>query len=598
MALEHRAAVNAVLLVAVTLCCVVTSYFLRRSQRIKYYLPESAASMTIGVIAGSIASLVVDQDTRKALRFQPEVFFFLLLPPIVFDAGFSIKKRLFFDNIGSILLFAVFGTIISTFTVGLLTFGAAKIGAIAIDASTPFQSLVFGALISSVDPVATLSIMGDPSVGVDPLLYSLVFGESVLNDAVAIVLFRSFLTEDATDALDKTFTFDQIGSVMTRFFLVALGSLILGSCIGLFCSFAFKNATRLREHPVMEVQLLFLTAFGSFALGELLNLSGVTSLFCTGLTLSHYNFYNLSDESKISSLYVFETMAKTAETLIFVSIGLSLFATTMEWDVGFIVLAWIFCILARALNIFPLAMLSNLCRERKISKNAMFIMFFSGLRGSVSFALAMQLDSNAPGVGVVQSTTLMLIILTTLSLGGSAYKVIDTLGMRANQSGNGGAGGQSSSIHEINELREDFSSYMEMNGGNGVNRGGGDSRETGTLRRPVTKFWERLDHLYMRPMFGGSTETNARRARRAAAATESDPDESVTEGLWQNRIDRILEDEAAGEGEIKTSMLSAMSSSGGGILSEESNHVTATTMVPSGKRTSTIGLSKSTSAPR
>ena len=537
---EHRAAINTVMLVGVMFTCVIAAYFLRQSEKVRHFVPESAASMLIGVLAGSIATLVMNEEELKFLQFQPQVFFFLLLPPIVFDAGFSIKKRLFFDNLPSILLFAVFGTLISTFVVGLLTFGAAKADMIHIDASTPLQSFLFGALISSVDPVATLSIMGDPSVGVDPLLYSLVFGESVLNDAVAIVLFRVFLEENAAG---RSFDWSQLGTVMAHFFTVALGSLFLGAFVGLTCSFCFKNASRLTEYPVMEVQLLFLAAFGSFALGELLNLSGVTALFTTGLTLSHYNFFNLSEESKISSLYVFESMAKTAETLVFVSIGLSLFATTMQWDVGFFFLAWIFCLIGRALNIFPMAVIANLCREKKIPRNAMILMFFSGLRGSVSFALAMQLDANSPGVGVIRSTTLLIVIVTTLVLGGTAYKVIDALGMRATSS-------SLSPNNSHQELREDFSSYLEMNSnalraGNAVSSlssQGANGNGPAPSTQRVAKFWHRMDDLYMKPIFGGSTESNARRVRRTAAALHVDPDsETQQHALWPSS-DRVNDD--------------------------------------------------------
>ena len=73
-----------------------------------------------------------------------------------------------------------------------LTFGIGKAGVVDIDTDSPLEALLFGALISAVDPVATLSIMGSAELNCDPLLYSLVFGESVLNDAVAVVLFRTF----------------------------------------------------------------------------------------------------------------------------------------------------------------------------------------------------------------------------------------------------------------------------------------------------------------------------------------------------------------------------------------------------------------------
>ena len=89
-------------------------------------------------------------------------------------------------------MYAVFGTLCSTFMIGYLTFTLGKLGWVPVDNKDPMEALLFGALISAVDPVATLSIMGNPELNCDPLLYSLVFGESVLNDAVAIVLFHSF----------------------------------------------------------------------------------------------------------------------------------------------------------------------------------------------------------------------------------------------------------------------------------------------------------------------------------------------------------------------------------------------------------------------
>jgi solute carrier family 9 (sodium/hydrogen exchanger), member 8 len=79
------------------------------------------------------------------------------------------------------------GTIVSTFIIGYLVYLTGLMGLVPIDTSSPLEALLFGALISAVDPVATLSILGNPELNVDPLLYSLVFGESVLNDAVAIV---------------------------------------------------------------------------------------------------------------------------------------------------------------------------------------------------------------------------------------------------------------------------------------------------------------------------------------------------------------------------------------------------------------------------
>jgi len=95
-----------------------------------------------------------------------------------------LKKGNFFQNFGSILVFAIFGTAISAFVMGSGVFLLGQTTLIhPLDAKTSFA---FGSLVSAVDPVATLAIFN--ALDIDPILYMLVFGESILNDAVAIVL--------------------------------------------------------------------------------------------------------------------------------------------------------------------------------------------------------------------------------------------------------------------------------------------------------------------------------------------------------------------------------------------------------------------------
>ena len=84
----------------------------------------------------------------------------MLLPPIIFEAAYTLHKKDFLRNLGSILMFAVLGTLVSTFVVGYLTYLAGLLGLAQISTSNPMEPLLFGALISAVDPVATLSIMG------------------------------------------------------------------------------------------------------------------------------------------------------------------------------------------------------------------------------------------------------------------------------------------------------------------------------------------------------------------------------------------------------------------------------------------------------
>ena len=118
----------------------------------------------------------------------PTLFFSALLPPIIFDSGYNLNHRFFFSNIGSICIFAFLGTVVAFAVLALgLYYGLGGANGLL----TPLEACAFGALISAVDPVATLCIFS--STGADPKLNALIFGESVLNDAVAIVRARSRL---------------------------------------------------------------------------------------------------------------------------------------------------------------------------------------------------------------------------------------------------------------------------------------------------------------------------------------------------------------------------------------------------------------------
>ncbi|KRZ27929.1 Major facilitator superfamily domain-containing protein 5 [Trichinella pseudospiralis] len=136
---------------------------------------------------------------EEKATFDSEIFFNILLPPIIFNAGYSLKKGHFFRNIGSILMYAVCGTSLSVVVVGLVMYGFTSLVRLPFSLSETF---LFGAVISATDPITVLAIFNDLKVDSD--LFALVFGESALNDAVAI--FFEVLT-----FLSENFIFTYIG---------------------------------------------------------------------------------------------------------------------------------------------------------------------------------------------------------------------------------------------------------------------------------------------------------------------------------------------------------------------------------------------------
>lgn len=122
----------------------------------------------------------------------------------------------------------------------------------------------------------------------------------MLNDAVAIVLFRTFLREYQEN---ESFTAGTLPSTLWSFFTITIASTSVGVLIGLSCSFLFKH-TRIRDYPKFEISLLFLSSYGSYAFAEAVELSGIMSIFFTGVVLATYNTYNLSPTSQVSTFFV------------------------------------------------------------------------------------------------------------------------------------------------------------------------------------------------------------------------------------------------------------------------------------------------------
>lgn len=416
----------------------------------------------------------------------------MLLPPIIFEAGYSLNKKNFIDNIGAIFLYAMAGTLISCFIVGYLTFFVGKIGLVSgIDPNNPMEALLFGALISAVDPVATLSIMGSPELQCDQLLYSLVFGESVLNDAIAIVLFKTFHKYYDPEAPDLGK--DQIPSALLAFLSMTFLSILVGVALGLVSSFIYKHS-HLDEFPKLETALLFLFCYFCYAFAEAMQLSGIMALFFNGIVLSHYNTYNLSRTAHITSEQIFATLATVTETMVFLYMGMGVFTGRFDnWNVWFSILAMLFCALGRALNIFPLTWIANRCRRSGVNKIPMkmqIVLWFAGLRGAIAFALS----ENMPGPNrdTYTTATLTICMFTTIACGGFTEKMLKIYGMK--QGGN--------NYGEVGDDEE----YLSI-------------VDSPTARRMSTHVykgfkgaWKELDNQYLKKLFGGAASQRVQRA--------------------------------------------------------------------------------------
>ncbi len=221
----------------------------------------------LGLIVGGLL-YVTKLAEQKAYVLNSDTFFLFLLPPIILEAGYFMPNRPFFDNIGTILLFALANTLFNTILIGLTLWG---FNYTPLYGGVEFEMLhcfVFAALISAVDPVAVIATFVE--IHVNDMLYIIVFGESLLNDAVAVVLYRMFdafaeMGEDNIKPVDIA-----LGCV--SFSIVAVGGVLIGIIFGIIACFT----TKFTEHtPVLEPLIILTYSYLSYLTAEMFSTSGI-----------------------------------------------------------------------------------------------------------------------------------------------------------------------------------------------------------------------------------------------------------------------------------------------------------------------------------
>ncbi len=161
---------------------LVIGHFIQRKKLL--YVSEASAGLLLGIACGFIGwACQATEVFAFQVSFNSTFFLLLIIPAIMFHAGYSLEVRPFFLNVGSVVLTAFLGTTISTFVVGYMMWGFGVLGW--CYKMPALYALTFGAIVSATDPVAVLAVF--ESLGANPDLYINVFGESVLNDAVALV---------------------------------------------------------------------------------------------------------------------------------------------------------------------------------------------------------------------------------------------------------------------------------------------------------------------------------------------------------------------------------------------------------------------------
>ena len=355
---------------------LIMSKYLHEAPLINKYLSEAALILIVGLICGFLTETILELDSsnedddesdiafQRLISFSPNIFFMALLPPILFNSGYQLRRELFLRHIYPIVIFAVFGTVVSTITCALILWGLQNLGCFSVFDPTLLELFAFGSLIAATDTVSVIAVL--QAKRVDPHLFYVVFGESALNDAVALVLFNSFA--DLLRA-NKAYSYESFMAFFPEFFIDAVGSPVLGMLFGFFAALLFKKVDmRKKKYRMLELSLFLMLMYVPFIISESFHLSGIVTIFFAGLSVRRYVSPNVSRVTEKAGATIFQLVAFLAETCIFLELGLSIFGFKGKFQWDFIMYSLGAALIARGAAIYPLAFVHNYAIAKEIEK--------------------------------------------------------------------------------------------------------------------------------------------------------------------------------------------------------------------------------------
>ena len=399
-------------------------------------LPYTVALVAFGIVAGAVA---------QPLRFEitPELVLVVLLPALIFEASYQTDFAKLRPSLGGVALLAGPGVFVSAALIAAaLHFGAGL--------AAP-QAFVVGAMLSATDPaavIATFKTLGSPR-----RLATLVEAESVFNDGTGIVVF----------AIAAAFVTRPVGplEIGYTFLSVMLVSTALGAAAGVAAS---RILPRVGDH-LIEISLSVVLAYGTYLAADALHQSGIIATAVAGIVLGNYGRQRgLSQKTEEALDTVWEFVAFLATAFVFLVVGFAI-AIHSLLDAA-LPIAWAIAaaLVGRAVIVYGLLGSWRLARkawrartrkaagssvdaghERRPAKQPrrastdegaipftwLHVIFWSGLRGAVSTALALSLPVDFPNRTQLQAITFGVVLFTLVTQATTAELVVGRWGQKA-----------------------------------------------------------------------------------------------------------------------------------------------------------------------
>jgi CPA1 family monovalent cation:H+ antiporter len=377
-------------------------------------IPYTVFLVILGLMFGWVARTQTQFEHLLEFQLTPDIVLFLFLPALIFESAFNLNARQLIKDLAPVMVMAIPALLVSTAFVGVGLWLVLGIDLV--------LALLFGALISATDPVAVISLFKE--LGAPQRLTVLVEGESLLNDATAIVLFGIILGLASTGTMHLS----DVGHAVGEFFRVFLGGILIGSLIGLVLSeFLYRLRAGLNTYLVMSIVL----AYASFAIAEhYLHVSGVMAVVSAAITLGVFGVSRISQSATHMVKETWDVIALVCNSLLFLLVGLSVDVTQLFSSTNVIIIAVIFVLLARASTIYTMVPATiNLFKLPQVSLGERHIMWWGGLKGGLAIAIVLSVPIDMPGRNLLLHMTLGVVLFSLLINAPTIRPLIHKLGI-------------------------------------------------------------------------------------------------------------------------------------------------------------------------
>ncbi len=381
----------------------------------KMPIPFTVVLVLIGVLLSDLAERWPLLQPLRDFELSPEVMLFIFLPALIFESGFALDARQLVRDLPAVLMLAIPGMLLSTLIVGLGVW-------LALDTRL-IIALVFGALISATDPVAVVALFKE--LGAPNRLNVLVEGESLLNDATAIVAFSILL---AIAVEGSTVGFSDLDNIFLEFLRVFFGGVVFGGLLGFV---ACELLYRMQANVSVILTTSIVTAYAAFVVGEhLLHISGVMAVVGAAIALRLFGMSRIRQDATHSISETWDVIARCCNSLLFLMVGLSVHTEDLLSRMGpvFIVVALV--LLARALAIYSFVPLTTRWFQLpRVTLGERHIMWWGGLKGGLAIAVVLSIPSDLPERQFLFDLTIGVVLFTLLVSAPTIRPLMQRLGM-------------------------------------------------------------------------------------------------------------------------------------------------------------------------